>query len=462
MPTAEGTPRTARMGRLGWIVAFAVVACGGGSAGDQPGAPSPSPLPSTAASPSATPPSAPPPAPTMSRVDPGQLDASFGDGGLAVVRVGGPLGLPPRGLVVLADGRTALLAMRGSVDGSSSELLRIELPADGRAADAVVTRPLPELRAPVAAFAPDGSAMAIGRRGAEIVATRLTPAGDLDTTFGRDGFASTGLESASDVLPLAGGASIVLGDRDGAQGLVRLDADGSRDASFGRDGFATPPAAPAPEEGGRYVLRQLGATSGGELFVAGAYNVAIVSMPRLFAFTASGEIDAAYGDAGIVAPSLLWPASHLLIGRDDLVRLLVRDQVFLLDADGQVVATVELADTPYGAGFGALGEAPDGGLILVGSSWVPDEPRRFGCGNRSDDTCLRLAIAAQSIRADGTVDQGFGDGGIAVTDLPAPYGAQDTRAQAVVAAPEGRITVAGLACPRPYDCDVVVLRYGAP
>lgn len=433
-----------------------MIACGGGAqdAPEAPPEPEPSPSPTTTAGP--TPSQAPPTPPAEVRA--GELDPDFGDGGLAIVPVGSELAVARRGLFVFPDGRTSVLALASDDGGFSFTLLYVRLPADGRG-PASVARPLPTLHAVAAVFAPDGSATVLGKQDDEggIVAARLTPGGELDPSFGTGGFAATGLELASDVLPLPDGSSVVLGLR----ALLRLTDDGEVDRGFGRDGLASLPP-PESDEGG-YTLDDLGVTSDGRLIAAARYQVALATFPRLFGFTAGGEVDTSFGDAGVVAPSILRPGSRLLVGGDGVLRWLIDGEILLLGARGQTLGSVLVGSTTYGAGFVHLWQPEEGGgVLLAGSSWVPDEPRRFACWARTGDTCLRLAVAVQSIDANGALDTAFGDGGTATTDLPPPYGAQDTVARAGVAGPAGRLTVAGSACRRPFECDVAVLRYGAP
>ncbi len=124
-------------------------------------------------------------------------------------------------------------------------------------------------------------------------------------------------------------------------------------------------------------------------------------------------------DAGIVAPSILRPGSRLLVGRDGVLRWYLDGDILLLSDRGQTLGTVPVESTSHGVGFVHLWQPEEGeGVLLAGSSWVPDEPRRFACLASSGDTCLRLAIAFQSIDADGALDTAFGDGGTTITDLP--------------------------------------------
>lgn len=451
-----------RAARLAVVVAMLVVlaACGGSArdAGPEP-VPSPDATATVAPSPTAAPSPTPSPA-----VGSGVLDPSFGTGGVAVVSLRSMLAVARRSLFVRDDGRTSVLVLSSSDGGGSFALLRIDLPADGRLDDPAsgVTQPLPELDALAAGFAADGSAIVFARAASDgIVAVRLTAGGAVDADFGDAGVVRTDLESAFDVLPLDDGRSIAIGRIGDRSVLLRLTADGAMDATFGVAGIVDLPPAPEPDDGGRYDLADVTVLPDGRVLAAATYHVAIASLPRLFAFSAAGELDGSFGDGGVLAPSMLWPTSFLTPGTDGMARWIIRDRILLVDERGALRGELPLRDTTYGAGFGAAVDTP-AGLVLAGSSWVPDEPRRFICGSSSDGVCLRRGYAVQLVPITGTAPTGFGDDGVVVTDLPAPYGAQNTRAQVVVAAPEERLTVAGPACSSPFECDLVLLRYGAP
>ncbi len=112
--------------------------------------------------------------------------------------------------------------------------------------------------------------------------------------------------------------------------------------------------------------------------------------------------------------------------------------------------------------FDALNGATDGSIVLAGSGFVPDVPRRFDCHPNSQGVCIRSAIVVQRRTAAGNLDLGFGNSGTTVTDLPVPYGSPYVSgARAVVAAPEGRLTVLSNACDAQGHCDYLLLRYGA-
>ena len=104
----------------------------------------------------------------------------------------------------------------------------------------------------------------------------------------------------------------------------------------------------------------------------------------------------------------------------------------------------------------------DHGGSNAAPSAEPSSPklRRFECRISSGGVCQRLALLVQRLRADGSADTRFAGNGAVITDTDPPYGAQDTSFTTFVLAPERRITAAGIACRAPFECDLVVARYG--
>lgn len=457
MPNPRAAIRHTSTRILALIIGLGLAACGSSSM--EPG-PSPEPTVTVAPAPT-TPPPVPSPS-TTPAIGPGALDQSFGDGGLAIVPIRGVVSSARRGLFVFPDGRVSLLALKRADAFLDADLLRVDLAAGSD--NAVVSHPLPSFRAEAAAFAPDGSAVVIGEREGEegeVVAARLAPDGRLDTTFGDGGFASTGLESRS-----YGGQPEVLFLPDGRvlsfarSRIVRLTAGGDVDRTFGEDGVALPPTPLPPRSEEFFTLDDIGIAPDGRLIVSAVYHVSISIIPNLIALTSEGERDLSFGEMGLVSYHTLGANGRLFVMADGNVVWLVQSEMFLVSPDGKAVITV--ADRPPRVGLEGFNETAEG-IAAVGFSWVPDEPRRLDCEYPDgSDLCVRRVVAVQSVNAEGVLDSGFGNGGTVLTDLPPPYGADGTGAQAIVAAPAGRLTVAGSACRAPKDCDLVLLRYIAP
>ena len=183
--------------------------------------------------------------------------------------------------------------------------------------------------------------------------------------------------------PAGGVVAATLSTGDGAAKLVvvRYKADGSLDPAFGDGGVSFTPA-------GEDFVSAVAVYGDGRIVVGGSVgrgNTGAFAVTRL---TPDGSLDPGFGTGGTATTQV--------------------GQVF----DGVV----------------ALEPLPSGGLVVAGGAPASD-------GN--------AAIALLRYRADGTLDLGFGQGGVVFTPLPEqPY---DISAQVLDAAfdAQGRIVVAG-------------------
>lgn len=439
------------------LLCIATAACGGSSHDATPVVPSPSPTTVPQPSPTAR------PTPTP-HVAAGELDTGFGNDGVAILDDVNGLRVPQRGLFTFADGRMVLLAFEGDANDVATELVRFEIAADGRGDDlgasSTASRPLPSLVPVAAAVTANGGAIVLGRPAGEtehLVATRLTPEGDLDATFGDAGLSTIDLDYGAIVLPLPDGRTVIAGEvQPSSQALMRLAPDGSIDRSFGRDGLAALPIPSETDADEFYLPTDLAVTQDGHVLVAVTDHRSISQNPVLIAFTSTGEIDRAFGDGGIVQYGSLGTGGMLSVGRDGTAYWSARGDLLRVERDGNLTKLARVG------GF-LVGSALNGNFVLAGSGWVPDEPRRFDCLDKDQGICLRSAIEVQSLTVDGMLDLGFGDDGTTLTDLPPPHGAPYSGgALAIVAAPEDRLTLLAIACARSDRCDHVLLRYGAP
>jgi uncharacterized delta-60 repeat protein len=247
---------------------------------------------------------------------------------------------------------------------------------------------------------PDGSAYLLGeaRRDDRSLRTfaiaRLTPAGALDPAWGRDGRVHTGFGEN-----LSGGAHAGALDADGNLVVVGVSAnpkahhetfavaryrpDGTLDPTFGTGGRVLTAVWPETGAGPADIARAVAIDPEGRVVVAGETGSFFhdIAVARYFA---DGSLDRSFGTTGIVT---------LDLGGDDRAN--------------------------------ALALAADGGILVAGSGWTegPDE----------DMVVLRLAD-------DGTLDVGFGAGGIAQVDV---RGGAD-RAFGVVARADGTIVLGGV------------------
>jgi uncharacterized delta-60 repeat protein len=337
------------------------------------------------------------------------------------------------------------------------------------------------------ALQPDGKIVLAGMSyPGGITLARYTPDGALDTGFGVGG-SVTGPEGAATGVALQADGKIVvvgrLNDTDSDFALVRYRADGSLDTAFGSGGVATGPAGDA---------RALAIQPNGRIVVAGygadpAEQDSIVFI--LARFSSDGSLDAGFGSSGVVRTRIGLRAGAFAVAlqsdgrilaagfsRPDatppytnmtLVRYLptgTLDQTF----GGDGVAT-----NPIGAGFtGARGVVVqrDGRIVVAGSTQDDFAVARFDPDGSVDTTFgdfgstttqvgPMASAAAVALRTDGSivvagsaddafaltsydsageVDASFGNGGLATTTIGVRGGAN-----ALAIQPDGRILVGG-------------------
>jgi len=249
-----------------------------------------------------------------------------------------------------------------------------------------------------------GSAINDRRAALLYVLERLEPrvllsAGDLDTTFGTGGKVLTnltGLDAATSAIVLSDGKLLVAGrvtppDGGGSWlGLARYNVDGSLDTTFGDGGMTIVQEDAA---GTDYVKIALD-SDGGILASTDVHRTGQMSDFGLFRFNSDGQIDESFGDNGLV--------------RTDVATW---DVPLTLDvlSDGKIVVGGSARTTGYGV----------------------DE------NGRSNDKTDGVVI---KYNADGTLDSGFGDGGIVHI---APASDMDWVMGRTAIEPDGTILFAG-------------------
>ncbi len=213
----------------------------------------------------------------------GELDTTFGTGGVATVNVakGGKSVEQARGVVVQPSGKVVI---SGTVEHDSA--------ATGDAA-----------------------------RDTDIALARFDQDGRLDPTFGAGGVVrldlSTGVadgtafrgDTAWGLTGLAGGKLLVVGSQVGAGegrkdvdfAVVRLTADGARDIGFGTNGVALVGVAPNVSETPKTAIE----LADGKVVVTGYANVDGVVKIVLFRLTAAGALDPAFGAGGVSVTPVL-------------------------------------------------------------------------------------------------------------------------------------------------------------
>jgi uncharacterized delta-60 repeat protein len=261
-----------------------------------------------------------------------------------------------------------------------------------------------------------------------IVATRMTSAGGLDPSFGRNGIVTVAINGGAgvdsgDALVLQPDRKIVIAGagRDGAYGpltfaAVRLTTNGSLDPSFGQDGIVNVPIgsysianAVALQSDGKIVLGGTALEAHNE-FAAARLNPD-GTLDKTFARDGTTTFPSRTG--GAWALDIQSDGKTVLAGQTDYSNPQLRGaQQFMaarLNLDGSPDTTFGsggIVTIPVGAtalGFG-LAQMSDGELLLAGLGYTSTNVN-----------------ATMKLTSGGVLDPRYGNGGIAA--VPDPYGA---------------------------------------
>lgn len=399
---------------------------------------------------------------TLVRYNPdGSLDLSFGNGGIVLTPVTsfsetGAIQVQPDGRIVFAgtlrrsSGSTDFILIRyessGALDASfgSGGMVRTDFYDGDDAGRAVV-------------LLTDANILAAGSaekdHQIDFAAARYDPNGILDTSYGTHGkvtvgFFGPGSELLSAVAVDSEGSILAAGsDTDGPL-LARFLPNGGLDPTFGQGGISS------TWMDGEAGVSGMAQTSDGKIVVVGnTYNG-----PFLARYDTGGSLDPTFGSQGIVQMHDTGiELVAMAIGSDGRIAVAgtahVPDYAFVASrfkSDGS-------ADTSFGNGgsvtttivpgtsqwpYGVAVQA-DGKIVLVGY-----EGDYGGAGDE---------IALIRYNTDGTLDMGFGSGGIALTN---PTTGEEV-AQTVAIQNDGKIVVGGsISGPDyPYPTDFLLARY---
>jgi uncharacterized delta-60 repeat protein len=277
------------------------------------------------------------------------------------------------------------------------------------------------------AVQPNGDIVTAGEtvidRQDEILSTRMTPDGDLDPSYGNGGIVTVPINGAAgvdsgDALALQTDGKIVIAGAGTPSGggsvqfaAVRLNPDGSLDQSFGTGGVALAPL------GSQSIANGIKVESDGTIALVG---VATVNGQKQFAaaqLNPDGSLDQSFGQGGVTTfgpPGAAWglavqPEGRLvLVGETTSATGGQEFMVARLNSDGSVdqsfgqsgFTTFSVGSRSYGF---AIALRTDGRIVVAGPALT-------------DNVVAVTAI----LNPDGTLDQSYGDGGIAT--VPFPHG----------------------------------------
>lgn len=409
----------------------------------------------------------------LARYEPdGVLDRSFGSDGVVVIR-SAVRGLVANALALQPDGKIVIAGMTSDLSTASIQLAIARYNPDGSpdtdfSTAGVVTTPVGAAGAQASAVAlqPDGRILIVGNafsHGAaddEFLIARYLADGTPDTRFGTDGITTTHVGaagSAAQAVALQPDGRIVVvgtafsnGATDDDFALTRYTPNGSLDHGFGASGIVTTDFG-SGEGATNASLDRAGAVglqSDGKIVVAGVTRGQHQSF-AVARYDPDGSLDSGFGAGGKALISAIEPHVYALIvyPSGDLVVAGSTGSVggktapfalIRLHADGQ-------PDERFGSG-GLVSTSLEGsrsgvravvaqadGKLLTGGA-------KFGAPSAQGDAVRTSGFAVARYNADGSVDDGFGNGGKALTDM----GDAGAVPLSLAVQPDGKIIAAGL------------------
>ncbi len=266
---------------------------------------------------------------------------------------------------------------------------------------------------------------------------RYTPDGLLDDGFGSGG---RGAPGPANFYAFAGalqpdGRIVVAGTASSAFSIVRYNADGSLDTLFGTGGMATTGLADDFEAAVAVALQSDGS------IVAAGYRTSPPFDLGVLRYRQDGSLDPGFGSGGIVRSAFGLPgyvnAASVLVQTDGRI-VIVGTYVTQYDFALVRYNNDGSLDTGFGSGGLVTTHFP-GFLSNATSSVLQPDGKVVVAGAISTGTINTSDLALARYNSDGTLDAGFGSSGRVVTDL---FGLDDA-ANALALQADGRLVAGG-------------------
>jgi len=382
----------------------------------------------------------------------GELDSSFGTGGIVTTPVGS--NSLARAVVVQPDGN---IVVAGAGLGPSTDFALVRYLPNGAldstfGSGGIVTTSLSTGSDTVIGLVlqADGKLVAAGVRNSgstsDVALARYDAAGVLDPTFGSGGLVTTVVSAQSDAansVALQADGKIVIGGTasgtfsSGSAMVARYNADGGLDATFDGDGIVTTSIRSLS------YFRDVIVQGDGKIVAAGwaSFYPALGDF-ALARYDGVGMLDGAFGTGGITTTDVN--------GADEAYRVRQIASNELVVA-GPVLPSGDFNLADFGLARYTTAGILDGTFGTGGISQTPIGPstdRPFGLALQSDGKLIVAGetrsggdadVAVVRYLENGTLDSGFGIGGIALAD----FGSTFDVAYAAAVQSDGRIVVAG-------------------
>ncbi|RYD14875.1 MAG: hypothetical protein EOP90_11460 [Lysobacteraceae bacterium] len=329
---------------------------------------------------------------------------------------------------------------------------------------------------PAGAVFVTAAATASGSFDYRFAAAKFRADGSADSSFGFQGLRTIQIDLVEEGADIALGAFVLPGSRlmmlgtaempgnASAPALVRLTAAGNADPAFGSNGRRVIASAPWPlaDIDIRFVARQ---RDGKVLFGGWGDTAPQQRSAIVLRVDAEGVPDPAFGDAGWASLPVPWPSQFKSIALDADARIVLAGW----DGDLSNTAHVPLLarflpdgspDASFGIGTGYVrlvdvpSAPPQGGWIS--NALAADRDGSLLLALTVDEDLDGMAAGIVRVRANGTLDTGFGIGGLRPLDLE-----NGTRIDALALRGDGRILATGKIQPTGGGTDVLVARLRA-
>ncbi len=294
----------------------------------------------------------------------------------------------------------------------------------------------------------------------DIALARYNANGTLDTTFGSKGKVTTNLganESGRAMAVDGAGHILVLSS---SSVLLRYTANGALDTTFGNHGqVATPTGGSGPQS--------IALQADGKIVLGGTRTDPATGTPEFAVarFTANGTVDTAFGSGGLVTthPGNYDTFSGVAIqgdGRIVLAGFESGNDPDGVDRQGEYLLRYK-TDGTLDAGFGSGGVeylVNPVGLFGDGPGGVAvqSDGQIVAGGQFAEEPSGQNYFAVLRVSSSGVLDTGYGSGGWAATQF-----GSGTDLQGMALQPDGRVVLAGIARPSgtTYPTDVVLARF---
>ncbi|WP_189192500.1 hypothetical protein [Streptomyces albiflavescens] len=388
--------------------------------------------------------------PSSALAAPGDLDTSFGSGGKVAIDGGSPA--EGQDLAVQANGKIVTVGARQNPDTLYSDFSVMRHNADGSVdtsfggGDGEVVTDVEGGQdvAQGVAIQPDGKIVVVGdtERFGEanggccwFTVARYNADGSVDTTFGQGGHVIPELAGGAEdgwavaVLPGPDGKILAAGRAGGAFTAVRYDRDGTPDTTFGGGDGEVITSFPFSDVGvGGAQAFDMAVQPNGKFVLAG-YSGSTSFDFALARYNADGSLDTTFGGDGLVTTDL----GGYNWGRTVVVQS--SGKIVASGASGGSFTLVRYnVDGSLDGGFGTGGVVTTdfGTNSAVQDLMLQPDDRIVAAGVAGND------VALARYNADGTLDTGFGTNGRTTTD----FGACDI-VNRLALQPDGKILAFG-------------------